>query len=64
MGQGESEDSGEEDVELLPHYLISGAAYSCMDAFDNGNFNMIFVQKKSEEEIKLIEDMQINFEKI
>ena len=44
MNMDESMDSGDEDdVELLDHYLITGAAYSCMDAFNNGNFNMIYV---------------------
>ena len=51
------EDITEESVKHLPHYMISGAAYSCMDSFHNGAFNMIFVQKKSEEEIKLLEDL-------
>jgi hypothetical protein len=41
----------------LESNLIAGFAYSCMDSFHNGNFNMVCVAKRSEEEIRLMESL-------
>jgi len=39
-----------------PTYVIPGFGYSIIEAFYTEGFNMVFVQKHSEEEIKLIQD--------
>lgn len=39
-----------------PTYVIPGFGYSIIEAFYTEGFNMVFVQKHAEQEIKLIED--------
>lgn len=39
-----------------PTYIIPGFAYSIMESFYTDGFNMVFVQKHSEKEIKLIQE--------
>ena len=39
-----------------PTYVIPGFAYSVIDTFENENFNMVYVLKRTEQDIKVIFD--------
>ena len=54
----------ETDVQYCPSNLISGYAYSCTESFCNRSFNMVYVENKSEEERKLMDELQSNFDMI
>jgi hypothetical protein len=36
-----------------PTYVIPGFAYSIVDSFENENFNMVYVHKRTEHDIKV-----------
>ena len=42
-------------IRYRPNYTQSGFAYSVIDGLFNGQFNMVYVKEKSEEELKLKE---------
>ncbi len=40
-----------------PNYVIPGFAYSLIESFYNEQFNMVYVQKRSDREMKLREEL-------
>jgi hypothetical protein len=42
-----------ENLEHIPSNIITGFAYPIFDSFFNSTFNMVYVQKRSEKEVKL-----------
>lgn len=36
-----------------PTYVLPGFAYSMIDTFENENFNMVYVHKRTEQDIKV-----------
>ena len=42
-------------IRYRPNYTQTGFAYSIIDGLFNGQFNMVYVKEKSEEELKLKE---------
>lgn len=42
-----------ESLKQKPTYVIPGFAYSIYEGFFNNNFNMVYVQKRSDKEVKL-----------
>jgi len=51
-------------VKNLETNLVTGFAYSVVDGFSNGIFNMVFVTKRSEEEVRLRDVLIINTDKV
>jgi len=51
-------------LEYQSHFLISGIAYSIVEGFFNGQFNMVYVTKRSDLEIQLREKLVENTEQV
>jgi hypothetical protein len=47
------EDVGEEDPQYVESHIKAGYAYSIFDCFTNGKFNMVYVQKIPDWEVKM-----------
>lgn len=43
------------NIQYRPNYTQTGYVYSVIDSLFNGQFNMVYVKEKSEEELKLKE---------